>query len=150
MTGRSSAMRWLQTNETSRERTLRKGRTLNMKLIVKNESGLSLLRPSKRHLKVTWNESVLRWDEVLETKMGGQRYASEVQIGPGAHEVERIENPFVPGGEPWLVLKGSRIGAAEAYLRRLAASTQGTANAVELVLETIAPSVWPTPQRSAA
>ena len=63
----------------------------------------------------------------------GQLYPQEINIAPGAHEVERIDNPFVSGGEPWLVLKGSRIGAAEAYLKGLAAATRGTSDAVELV-----------------
>ena len=104
-----------------------------MKLIIKGESGLKLLRPSKWHRKITLVAQRSEWTDVLEKDSGRQLYPQEVQIAPGAHEVERIDNPFVPGGEPWLVLKGSRIGAAESYLKRLAAATHGTSNGVELV-----------------
>ncbi|HOC01034.1 MAG TPA: hypothetical protein PKM43_20065 [Verrucomicrobiota bacterium] len=41
----------------------------------------------------------------------------------------------IPAGEPWLVLMGSPIGAAESYLRRLAAATRGTTDAIELVAD---------------
>jgi hypothetical protein len=103
-----------------------------MILIVRNESGLKLLRPSRMIWKI--NEGT-RWENVLEKDVSRRPYPQEVLITPGAHAVERIDNPFVPGGEPWLVLKGSRIGAAEAYLKRLCAATEGASNAVELVTE---------------
>lgn len=38
-----------------------------------------------------------------------------VRIPAGKHAVERIPNPFIPDGEPWLVLRGTKIGASEAY-----------------------------------
>ena len=104
-----------------------------MKLIIKGESGLMLLRPSKWNRKVTLVGQRSDWVEVLEKTSGRQLYPQEVPIAPGAHEAERIENPFVPGGEPWLVLKGSRIGASESYFKGLAAATHGTSNGVELV-----------------
>jgi len=106
-----------------------------MILIVRGQSGLKVLRPSKLNWRVNPGKEGLRWENVLERNGTGQLYPQEALIPPGAHVVERIENPFVPGGEPWLVLKGSRIGAAEAYIRRLCAATQGAGNAVELVPE---------------
>ncbi len=86
----------------------------------------------------------------MEPASSRRLYPREERIGPGAHEVERIDNPFVPGGEAWLVLKGSHIGAAEAYIKRLVASTRGTSTAVELATDTEPATPWPAPQKSAA
>jgi len=41
-----------------------------------------------------------------------------VRISSGTHEVERIKNPIVPDGEPWIVLKGTKIGASETFWRQ--------------------------------
>jgi len=38
-------------------------------------------------------------------------------IPAGTHEMERIPNPINPNGEPWLVLAGTKQGAAEPYWR---------------------------------
>ncbi len=62
-------------------------------------------------------------------------YPREAELDPGCYEVRRVENPFIPGGEPWLMLKGQRIGAAESWLRQLAEATQGTRNGVEVIWE---------------
>jgi hypothetical protein len=106
-----------------------------MKLRIKNKNGLTLLRPSKLHYKVVRAESGLEWRETRENGNAGQVYPREVEVIAGSHEIERVENPFMRGGEPWLVLKGSRIGAAESYLRQLAEATRGTSNGVEVVCE---------------
>jgi hypothetical protein len=106
-----------------------------MKLIVRNLTGLNVLRPSKLNWKVNVSKQGIHWENVLEKDGTRRLYSQDAIIPKGAHIVERIENPFVPGGEPWLVLKGSRIGAAEAYIRRLCAATRGTSNGVELVAE---------------
>jgi hypothetical protein len=34
-------------------------------------------------------------------------------LQPGRHELERIPNPRIKNGVPWLVLKGTKIGWAE-------------------------------------
>jgi hypothetical protein len=91
-----------------------------MKLIISSESGLTLLRPSGFRRKLAVTPYGLAWDDLREQPRSCGLGSREVLIAPGAHEVERGNNPFIPGGEPWLFLKGSRIGAAEAYLRRLA------------------------------
>ena len=42
----------------------------------------------------------------------------DVSILPGRHEIERIPNPRNLDGYPsWLVLKGTKIGAAEGHWR---------------------------------
>jgi hypothetical protein len=38
-----------------------------------------------------------------------------VVVAAGRHEVERINNPHGKEGTPWLVLKGTMIGAAETW-----------------------------------
>jgi hypothetical protein len=122
-----------------------------MKLIIKGESGLILLRPSRSHRKIVCDEQRgMGWAEARENGRSRQLYPQEVRIAPGAHEVERSENPFVPGGEPWLVLRGSRIGAAEAYLKRLAIATRGTDNGVELVTGAATVVVVSLPPQSTA
>jgi hypothetical protein len=94
-----------------------------MNIVINNRFGLSLLRPSHRHFKFGWTGKEWDWAVLPEKGPAHRRYPREVQIAPGVHEVERVDNPFVPGGESWLVLKGSQIGAAEAYLRRLGVVT---------------------------
>lgn len=106
-----------------------------MKLSVRSPAGLNVLLPSKLNWKINASKQGVRWETVLEKHGTRQLYPQDAIIPKGAHQVERIENPFVPGGEPWLVLKGSRIGAAEAYIRRLCAATRGTSNEVELVTD---------------
>ena len=114
-----------------------------MKLVINNPSGLMLLRPSHTWEKLVETKKGLEWKKARPHGSYSPRrlHTQEVHVTPGAHEVERIDNPFIPGGEPWLVLKGSRIGAAEAYLKRLAAETHGTSNAVQLVADHTAPVV---------
>jgi hypothetical protein len=109
------------------------GQNVRMTLIVKGGSGFKVLRPSKWNWKIKSDREGSRWENVLERNDSRQLYPQETLISPGAHAVERIGNPFVPGGEPWLVFKGRRIGAAEAYIKRLCAATRGTSNGVELV-----------------
>jgi hypothetical protein len=104
-------------------------------LIVRGQSGLKVLRASKLNWKVNPGKEGLRWENVLERNGADQLYPQETLIAQGAHAVEGMENPFVPGGEPWLALEGSRIGAAEAYIKRLCAATQGAGNAIEFVSE---------------
>jgi hypothetical protein len=106
-----------------------------IKLRIKNENGLRLLRASDTHYKLVRGERGLVWQEARENARGRPFYPREVEVGPGCHEVEKVPNPFVPGGEPWLVLRGSRIGAAERFLRELAEVTKDTANGVEILIE---------------
>jgi hypothetical protein len=106
-----------------------------MKLRIKNKTGLTLLQPSKLHYKVVRGESGLEWRETRENGSARQVYPREVEVRAGSHEIERVDSPFIRGGEPWLVLKGSRIGAAESYLRQLAEATRGTTNGVEVICE---------------
>jgi hypothetical protein len=105
-----------------------------MKLVIKNEAGLALSRPSRTTSMVVPVEGKLRWDEG-RTARPRHLHPREVLVPCGTHEIERIENPLVPGGEPWLVLRGSRIGAAESYIRRLVAATEGTTNGIQLVTD---------------
>jgi hypothetical protein len=106
-----------------------------MKLRIRNAAGINLLRPSKLHRKLTRSNGTLEWAEVRETGTSRELYPRAVALEPGTYQVEQVPNPFIPGGDPWLVLKGSRIGAAEGYLRQLAAATRGTSNAIELCSE---------------
>ena len=106
-----------------------------MKLRIKSENGLLALRPSKVHYKVVRGAGGLEWREARENGSARTVYPRTVELKRGSYELERIENPFVPGGEPWLVLRGSRVGAAEGYWLQLAAATRGTANGVEVIWE---------------
>lgn len=106
-----------------------------MKLRIKNNQGLKLLRPSDSHYKLVRGVGGFEWREAYEDARGRSFYPSGLEVGPGCHEIERVPNPFVHGGEPWLVLRGSRIGAAECYLRQLAEVTKDTANGVEILTE---------------
>src|SRR5262252_5753515 len=99
-----------------------------MKLKIQNPKGFKLMRPSKLHLKIARINGSLDWAEVQENSDSRDLYPRDVELKPGTYDVEQVPNPFIPGGEPWLVLRGSRIGAAECYLRRLAAATRGTNN----------------------
>ena len=104
-----------------------------MKLKIKSET--MVLRPSKVHYKLVRGEGSLQWAEAHENGSARQLYPRQVALQVGAYEVERVDNPFIPGGEPWLVLRGSRIGAAESYLRQLAKATRGTGTGVEVICE---------------
>ena len=104
-----------------------------MQLRIKNADGIKLMRPSKLHRKLSRRNGSLEWAEVRENGDSRELYPREVELQPGTYEVEQVPNPFIPGGDPWLVLRGSRIGAAEGYLRQLAAATRGTTNGVEVV-----------------
>ncbi|MHB0977827.1 MAG: hypothetical protein ACYC1K_00215 [Minisyncoccota bacterium] len=42
-------------------------------------------------------------------------------VRAGTYLMERIPNPLYPGQFPWLVIKGSKIGLAEAYFWELEA-----------------------------
>lgn len=106
-----------------------------MKLRIKSEGGIRLIRPSKRHLKLDRQEGGVEWLETLESDGRREMYPRDAEVGKGCHEVERVENPFIRGGPPWLVLKGTRIGAAESYLRDLARATAGTKNGIEVICE---------------
>lgn len=106
-----------------------------MKLRIKNADGIKLMRPSKLLRKVSRINGNLEWAEVLENGNSRELYPRDVKLKVGTYKVERVVNPFIPGGDPWLVLKGSRIGAAEGYLRQLAAATRGTANGVEVLCD---------------
>jgi hypothetical protein len=106
-----------------------------MKLRIKNENGMLLMRPSKLHRKLARVDGSLEWGVVRENGDSRELYPREVEVKPGTYAVEQVPNPFIPGGEPWLVLRGSRIGAAESYLRQFAAATRGTANAVEVLCD---------------
>ncbi len=108
---------------------------MKMKLRIKEGNSLRLLKPSRMHRRLTNNSSGLAWGETLERGNGRKLFPREVEIDSGCYEIERVENPFIRGGEPWLVLKGGRIGAAEAYLRQLAEATRGTNNGVEVICE---------------
>ena len=57
-----------------------------MKLIIKGESGLKLLRPSKWHRKITLVAQRSEWTDVLEKDSGRQLYPQEVQIAPTKSE----------------------------------------------------------------
>jgi hypothetical protein len=46
------------------------------------------------------------------------REKSEALIPAGRHEVERIQNPYGHLDAPWLVLKGTKIGATESSWRQ--------------------------------
>ena len=104
-----------------------------MKLRIKSET--MVLRPSKVHYKLVRGEEGLQWAESRENGVAKRLYPRQVQLKVGVYEVERVANPFARGGEPWLVLRGSRIGAAESYLRQLAEATRGTQNGVEVLCE---------------
>ena len=104
-----------------------------MKLKIKNPEGIKLMRPSKLHRKIARLNGSLEWAEMRENGNSRELYPREVELKPGTYDVEQVPNPFIPGGAPWLVLKGSRIGAAENYLRQLAAATRGTTNGVEVL-----------------
>lgn len=106
-----------------------------IKLKIKTGEGLALLRPSKLSLKVVADKGGLEWREGLEPGGARRRYPREVLVSPGCYEMERVSNPFIAGGESWLVLKGSRIGAAESHLRRLARVTRTTTKSVEVICE---------------
>jgi hypothetical protein len=106
-----------------------------MKLRIKTEGGLRVLQPSKMHYKLVRGEGGLEWREARENGGAQRVYPREVEVGPGCHEVERVANPFIRNGEPWLVLKGTRTGAAECYLRQLAEATRGTTDGVEVICE---------------
>jgi hypothetical protein len=41
-------------------------------------------------------------------------------ISKGVHEIERIHNPSINNGIPWLVLKGTKIGGSEFAWRQWA------------------------------
>jgi hypothetical protein len=103
-----------------------------MKLIVHESEGLELLRPSRRTRKVVAevmepsdpdSKLMLKFDWRVARVPGKdrQQYPLSVRVPQGAYLLERRENPFIHGGEPWLVLKGTQIGAAEARLRQMAA-----------------------------
>jgi hypothetical protein len=74
----------------------------------------------------------LVWKEGRENDATHELYPQETLVSRGEHAVERIENPFLPAGEPWIVLKGSRIGAAESYINRVVSATIEAGNALEL------------------
>jgi hypothetical protein len=89
-----------------------------MKLIIK-KAGLELLKPSRTYERQVRGEQGQGWQKTKRFWPHKKPMPCTIEMQSGSHEVERIENPFIPGGEPWLVLKGSRIGAAESYLRGL-------------------------------
>ena len=89
-----------------------------MRLIIKN-AGLELLKPSKTCEHQVRGAQGQGWQKTMKHWSHKEPMPCSIEVQPGSHEAERIENPFIPGGEPWLVLKGSRIGAAESYLRGL-------------------------------
>ena len=106
-----------------------------IKLRIKNKNGLKMLQPSRVHYKLVRGENGLQWQEGRENDNGRRVYPREAIPRPGCHEVEQVANPFIRDGEPWLVLRGNRIGAAESYLRQLAEATRGTTNGVEVIWE---------------
>jgi len=106
-----------------------------VKLKIRNADGITLIKPSKCHRKIVLVEQGLAWRETCEGPQTRRLYPRSVEVKRGEYELERTENPFVAGGEPWLVLRGSRIGAAECWFRQLAAATRGTTNGVEVVVE---------------
>ena len=107
-----------------------------MKLVIKSESGLVLLRPHKVCQKVIWIENKRPCHEVrLENGETREIYPQEALLKHGEYAVKRVENPCVPGGEAWIVLMGGRVGAAESWFTRLAAATRETAEAVVLVTD---------------
>lgn len=54
------------------------------------------------------------WEAIDASKETGEE--RKTPIPPGRHEVERIDNPLGHNA-PWLVLKGTLIGAAEGFWR---------------------------------
>ncbi len=44
---------------------------------------------------------------------------------PGKYEVERIPNPFGYTTQPWIVLKGTKIGGSESFWRYMAKRSWG-------------------------
>lgn len=42
----------------------------------------------------------------------------KIEVAPGRYEVERVPNPWDEQGE-WIIIKGTRIGAREDFLRAL-------------------------------
>lgn len=89
-----------------------------MKLIIK-QKGLELLKPSRTYERQVRGENGQGWQKTKRFWPHKKPMPCTIEVQTGSHEVERIDNPFISGGEPWLVLKGSRIGAAESHLRRL-------------------------------
>lgn len=89
-----------------------------MKLIIKNAGGLEFLKPSGTYERLVRGENGQVWLKTKRNWSHKKPMPCSIEVQPGSHEVERIENPFIDGGDPWLVLRGSRIGAAESYLRR--------------------------------
>lgn len=68
------------------------------------------------------------WDAID----GSSPNKSKVIITAGRHEVERIQNPFGHEDAPWLVLKGTKIGATEGFWRQWKGSEW---NEYEVVIE---------------
>jgi hypothetical protein len=96
----------------------------NMKLIVEVNSKLVLVQPGSRGQRTAWQgHGQLVWRDA--EPMGPQCNAREVVVSAGTYSLVRIKNPFRASGEPWLVIKGSMVGAAESHWRRLLAGTRG-------------------------
>lgn len=65
------------------------------------------------------------WQAIDAT--GGKRL-SDIIIPIGKHEIERIPNPFGYKNAPWLVLKGTHIGAGEKSWRQWTKGNYHTSN----------------------
>lgn len=49
----------------------------------------------------------------------GSTMLDSVTIPSGRYAAERINNPLHASGTPWLVIKGTKIGANECFFRRM-------------------------------
>lgn len=56
--------------------------------------------------------------QTLELTDASDKEQRSVAVPAGWHEVERINNPYGCEDDPWLVLKGTKTGISEAFLRR--------------------------------
>ena len=104
-----------------------------MKLVVITENGYWLIRRGVGGLPV----QLSRPDQAVEQlRQAAEKRAMErarkgeavrmegslpgidwVWLPRGSYAVERAGNPFFAGGPPFIVLKGSRVGAAEGAMR---------------------------------
>jgi hypothetical protein len=92
-----------------------------MKLVVLSENGYRLIRRGLGGLSVGNEEladALGRVERGQIVNMGGSLPGVHwVWLPRGIYTIQRAENPFLAGGTAFVVLKGSRVGAAEVAIR---------------------------------
>lgn len=109
-----------------------------MKLIVGVNAQLVLLEPATHRPQTSWpGHGQIVWRDTEPRSNSCD--AREVVVPSGTYSLVRIRNPFRAAAEPWLVLAGSRTGAAESHWRKLLARTPGVRIEAEEEAETSLP-----------